>query len=514
MIDAIEMGDTGPLEQHLEASGQIPTPEEIAKLAAEAKDTGLSPTIPSDLRQWLASRTTRLPTTTAKPLSNYGAKELAKFAGVESLPPEVEAAIAAGNYAVFTDWLDDQDIHTTKLNYQRLKAGAKAFDLPDELMDAVDEWFDRTLPLGAVTALDTFAGVDVPKEILDAIEAGNNEPLIDWLGSEGLAPDLIDLKKLEKRASKVGLPPSVIESLRQWLDNSFNYTLPITSTMAAPSTKKRTTPEGQTTTPPFPLNEAEETAVAVMQTVGCVAIIGILAGTILLYAIVVRDWCIERFIHFNQEMALLMAHLLILFLRDRVDIHVPCKLTAMALQYLYLVNASFLALEALQAYAITTGIITFGGVFNRKQLFAVGWTLPGLYTGLTTAFLHDDLTSYWSCWLNMGEGVALGTFVPLGLLSAATIVMVEAAGMGEWPLLEGTDVDQHTAAMLNSKGLLFTLPANIGSWGVGFYAVYSANVALYGMVTLANVTLAVVIFSFHTLGNPKVHQLVKKIRGR
>ena len=59
----------------------------------------------------------------------------------------------------------------------------------------------------------------------------------------------------------------------------------------------------------------------------------------------------------------------------------------------------------------------------------------------------------------------------------------------------------------NQKGLLLTIPANVGSWFVGLYAVYSANIPLYTIVFALNLILAIAIFSFHTLGNPKVSSL-------
>ena len=64
-----------------------------------------------------------------------------------------------------------------------------------------------------------------------------------------------------------------------------------------------------------------------------------------------------------------------------------------------------------------------------------------------------------------GSTVALSTMLPIGALSGATIVMVEAGGMAaERPRPFVTDGDQATAAVANQNGLLFVLPANIGSW--------------------------------------------------
>ncbi len=72
--------------------------------------------------------------------------------------------------------------------------------------------------------------------------------------------------------------------------------------------------------------------------------------------------------------------------------------------------------------------------------------------------MFSNAQSYWRiflcnfdeslrCWTNLGSSVAMATVLPIGILAAATVVMAEAAGMGNYSALPGTNKDQLTAAM-------------------------------------------------------------------
>ncbi len=52
--------------------------------------------------------------------------------------------------------------------------------------------------------------------------------------------------------------------------------------------------------------------------------------------------------------------------------------------------------------------------------------------------------------------------------------------------------------------MIAVLPVNVGSWFVGLWAVYKYDLSLYSTVFILNISLAVVIFCAHILGNPEV----------
>ena len=56
-------------------------------------------------------------------------------------------------------------------------------------------------------------GTPVPKSILDLAEAGDTDPLIEWLKDNGGVPDKEQLGKLKET-----LPTGVFNSIEQWVD--------------------------------------------------------------------------------------------------------------------------------------------------------------------------------------------------------------------------------------------------------------------------------------------------------
>ena len=56
----------------------------------------------------------------------------------------------------------------------------------------------------------------------------------------------------------------------------------------------------------------------------------------------------------------------------------------------------------------------------------------------------------------------------------------------------------------NRTGLLVLVPLNIAAWLIGSIAVYQFNLYLFSVTFIINACLAAAVFSFHTLGNPKV----------
>ncbi len=51
---------------------------------------------------------------------------------------------------------------------------------------------------------------------------------------------------------------------------------------------------------------------------------------------------------------------------------------------------------------------------------------------------------------------------------------------------------------------LYIIPLNIATGLLDAWAVYSVSLPLYSVAFIMNTSLAVAIFVFHTLGNPKV----------
>lgn len=68
----------------------------------------------------------------------------------------------------------------------------------------------------------------------------------------------------------------------------------------------------------------------------------------------------------------------------------------MGFQFFFTGAFSFLALEALQAYAIVTNMINRGGVLSRKILMTVGVSIPAILTLITAVAAFNHYPSSWS----------------------------------------------------------------------------------------------------------------------
>lgn len=111
------------------------------------------------------------------------------------------------------------------------------------------------------------------------------------------------------------------------------------------------------------------------------------------------------------------------------------------------------------------------------------------------------------------------------IMSVICLIITEAAGMDSKPMMYGAHARQRRAAWLvttlrhcyktkikrvttfrsNRSGLLVLVPLNIGAWLIGAMAVHYFNLALFSVTFILNICLSVAIFTFHTLGSPKVY---------
>ncbi len=66
------------------------------------------------------------------------------------------------------------------------------------------------------------------------------------------------------------------------------------------------------------------------------------------------------------------------------------------MQFFFVASFAFMMLEALQAYAMRTNVISRGGYFTRQQAFVIGWGIPAVVTGISAVLKHDEYTSRWS----------------------------------------------------------------------------------------------------------------------
>ncbi len=68
----------------------------------------------------------------------------------------------------------------------------------------------------------------------------------------------------------------------------------------------------------------------------------------------------------------------------------------MGMQLFFVATFAFMMLEALQAYAVCTNVISGKGYFKRLEAFVIGWGIAAVVTGISAVLKHDEYISYWS----------------------------------------------------------------------------------------------------------------------
>ena len=125
----------------------------------------------------------------------------------------VQNAVKEGHFEAVPAWLENEDIRTNPKDFQEFRVAADNLNLPDAFLEELAGWFDETLPLDSVIALQQFSGAQVPESVLDSIETGESRPLLDWMEATGARPTLEKLEALRTAQ----LTPQLIADIRNWM---------------------------------------------------------------------------------------------------------------------------------------------------------------------------------------------------------------------------------------------------------------------------------------------------------
>lgn len=160
----------------------------------------------------------------------------------------------------------------------------------------------------------------------------------------------------------------------------------------------------------------------------------------------------EKIIIFNQDIALLVAHILIMSLREPrlFSGFSPelCTVVAMALQYFFTAAYTFMLLEGLQMMTIVARVKLSGSLMPWYLNMAVGWgmtcllhTISFLYflyylTGgpliilaVSAPLVGNEYSTSWTCWGDLKNSFNCAIMVSLIAVCSTTAVVVESAGM-------------------------------------------------------------------------------------
>lgn len=72
--------------------------------------------------------------------------------------------------------------------------------------------------------------------------------------------------------------------------------------------------------------------------------------------------------------------------------------------------------------------------------------VPLIITAATVSTSFDKLQSDFACWVNIGEPIAYGSFVPVSIISIVTVIIIESSFTGHYRVLPFTGKHQMHSA--------------------------------------------------------------------
>ncbi|XP_030839721.1 cadherin EGF LAG seven-pass G-type receptor 1-like [Strongylocentrotus purpuratus] len=213
----------------------------------------------------------------------------------------------------------------------------------------------------------------------------------------------------------------------------------------------------------------------------------------------------RTFIHKNLVVALMISDLLFIAGVGETKIKIACKVIAILLHFFYLSVFSWMLTEGLHLYNMVVRV--FGSETSRWKVYSLlGWGIPVLVVGITTAIDHDGYGSDGGCWLIVERGFIwafVGPAVGIIVVNMAVMCMVLKIIIQSTNVKAGSSKEQAKAGV---KGAIFLLPLLGLTWAFGLMAINSDTVIFQYLFTIFNSLQGFFVFFFHCLMNSEVRQ--------
>jgi len=219
-----------------------------------------------------------------------------------------------------------------------------------------------------------------------------------------------------------------------------------------------------------------------------------------------RVYEVARVIQMNQEIALVLAHF-VLLIPPMHQNPLVCKIISIFIHYFFTTAFVFMLLEAIHTYSIVAYVVRKNGILSRAQNVVTGWLVSTGITLIVVGLHYDDYGGKYHCWLQVDKPLMFGQLMPITILVILTVTVIEAAGSGDdYRSLPGMDQNQLLSAKIMQRSNLLIMMLTYISFIIGVMAEYEQDVALYGTFTILNGVLGGSIFFFHCTGNEDVRE--------
>lgn len=278
-------------------------------------------------------------------------------------------------------------------------------------------------------------------------------------------------------------------------------------------------PPPTTPTPrPIPTLAPEEKTVAVVVSKTASTVLIVFVGVTLTLFCLLRIMTPDRVIQMNMEIAIISAHIFLMFPPSTVHVQTLCRVVSILIHFFFTACFMFMMLESLHMYSLVAYVVKKDGLFTRLQNTLIGWGLSAFIVLVTMCFEYENYGGEYHCWLQMNKPLCTGQYIPIIAVMIITFTLIEAAGAAEYSPLKDVDKSQRLSARISQRSNLIIMPLVFCSWVIGMLSEYEQDLALYGTFSVLNGIVGAVIFFFHSTGNQQVRAKLVKMwqmcRGR
>ncbi|XP_045113461.1 adhesion G-protein coupled receptor D1-like [Portunus trituberculatus] len=257
---------------------------------------------------------------------------------------------------------------------------------------------------------------------------------------------------------------------------------------------------------PIPTLPAEQKVVATVISKSASTILIICVSICLIIFLVLRIFTPDRVIQMNMEIALVLAHIMLMFPPSFTEIPDVCRVISIFIHFFFTACFMFMFLEALHMYGYVAYVVKQDGMCSRVQNTLVGWGVATIILLFSICFEYENYGGEYHCWLQIDTPLFYAQLIPIVSLVVLTFTLIEAAGSADYKPLKGIDKSQRTSAKFSQRTNLVVMPLVFCHMLVGMFSEYEQNLPLYGIFTILNSVSGVAVLFLHCFNNQKVRQ--------
>ncbi|KAL7640958.1 UNVERIFIED_CONTAM: hypothetical protein RMT77_008095 [Armadillidium vulgare] len=260
---------------------------------------------------------------------------------------------------------------------------------------------------------------------------------------------------------------------------------------------------------PIPTLPDDQKKIATIVSKTASAVLVGFVGACLILFLILRVFTTLRVIQMNMEIALILAHILLLLPASITDTDMACKIVSMLTHFFFTACFNFMMLEAIHMYSMIAFVVKREGLLTKMQNIIAGWGMAVFVMIFCICFQYYNYGGEYHCWLQMDTNLIYGWLIPIIAVSILTLTLTEAAGAANYIPLQGIDEEQLTSSKISQRTNLIILPFVFAHMMVGMLSEYEQNLALYGTFSILNGITGGLIFFLHCSTSEKVRSKFK-----